>query len=729
MVRATSNTSRDISDADISAISEGVVDTPFDVFGPRHRGMAGVLVAFDSYAQSIEAVTPNGVITLTPKGNGVFCGDLGRRRKYHLRASDGRQVWDYEDPYRFGPVLGDLDLHLIGEGTHRRLWEALGAHPITHEGVEGVHFAVWAPAARGVSVVGAFNGWDGRRAPMRHRGNGIYEIFLPGLQPGEAYKYQIRPQDGVPFLKADPLARATECPPATASRIPSARTRDWGDESWMQTRAQANNREAPISIYEVNLASWRHRDGRALSYREAADELVDYAHDMGFTHLEFMPLAEYPFGGSWGYQPTGLYAATSRFGSADDFRAMIEAAHNKGLGVLMDWVPAHFPNDAHGLAYFDGSALYEHADPREGFHPDWNTHIYNYGRTEVRNFLSANAVYWLREFHLDGLRVDAVASMLYRDYSRAHDAWIPNKDGGRENYEAIDFLREMNTLAYGEGPAGAMTVAEESTAWPGVTVPVHHGGLGFGFKWNMGWMNDTLRYIEKDPIHRRHHHELMTFGLVYAFSENYVLPISHDEVVHGKGSMLQKMPGDHDTKLANLRAYYGFMWGHPGKKLLFMGCEFAQGHEWNHDHALDWGVLNVPGHAGLQTLVRDLNTLYRGTPALYQRDAEAEAFQWIDRDAAAESVFSWLRMGHEGTPPVVVVCNFTPVERNWSLGLPKAGPWREALNTDAARYGGGNHGNMGRVAADGPPRSGQPYSATLVLPPLSVLYLIPEENP
>ncbi|PWE30716.1 1,4-alpha-glucan branching enzyme [Pararhodobacter marinus] len=729
MARAKSNTSRDISDADISAISEGVVRDPFDVFGPRHRGRPGVLVAFDSYARSMEAVTPTGVITLQPKGNGVFCGDLGRRRTYRLRASDGERSWEYEDPFRFGPVLGDLDLHLIGEGTHRRLWEALGAHPITHEGVEGVHFAVWAPAARGVSVVGAFNGWDGRRAPMRHRGHGIYEIFLPGLQPGEAYKYQIRPQDGAPFLKADPLARATECPPATASRIPPARTRDWGDERWMQTRAQANSREAPISIYEVNLASWRHRDGRALSYREAAEELVDYAHDMGFTHIEFMPLAEYPFGGSWGYQPTGLYAATSRFGSADDFRALVEAAHDKGLGVLMDWVPAHFPNDAHGLAYFDGSALYEHADPREGFHPDWNTHIYNYGRTEVRNFLSANAVYWLREFHLDGLRVDAVASMLYRDYSRAHDAWIPNRDGGRENYEAIDFLREMNTLAYGEGPAGAMTVAEESTAWPGVTVPVHHGGLGFGFKWNMGWMNDTLRYIEKDPIHRRHHHELMTFGLVYAFSENYVLPISHDEVVHGKGSMLQKMPGDHAAKLANLRAYYGFMWGHPGKKLLFMGCEFAQGHEWNHDHALDWGVLDVPGHAGLQTLVRDLNTLYRGTPALYQRDADAEAFRWIDRDAAAESVFSWLRLGHEGTPPVVVVCNFTPVERNWTLGLPQAGAWREALNTDAARYGGGNHGNLGRVTADGPPRSGQPHSATLVLPPLSVLYLIPEENP
>jgi 1,4-alpha-glucan branching enzyme len=717
-----------ISDDDVAAIAEGRVDDPFAIFGPRHRGRAGVLVTFDAYAQTMTAVTSSDEIPLAPCGHGVFCGDIGQCEQYHLRAGDGTRSWDYDDPYRFAPVLGEMDLYLIGEGTHRRLWKALGAHAMTHEGVAGVHFAVWAPNAQGVSVVGGFNGWDGRRAPMRHRGHGIWEIFLPGLHAGEAYKYHIRPRDGAPFLKADPMARATECPPATASLVADTADGAWTDQGWMTHRAAANLHAEPISIYEVNLASWRHRDGRSLSYREAADELVEYAHDMGFTHLEFMPLAEYPFGGSWGYQPTGLYAPTARHGTAEDFRALVDAAHNKGLGVLMDWVPAHFPNDAHGLAHFDGTPLYEHADPREGFHPDWNTHIYNFGRTEVRNFLTANAIYWLREFHLDGLRVDAVASMLYRDYSREHDAWVPNRDGGRENYEAIDFLREMNTLAYGEGPDGLMTVAEESTAWPGVTTPVHAGGLGFGFKWNMGWMNDTLRYMEKDPVYRRHDHGLMTFGLAYAFSENFVLPISHDEVVHGKGSMLQKMPGDTAAKLANLRAYYGFMWGHPGKKLLFMGCEFAQGHEWNHDEALDWGVLAAPGHAGVQTLVRDLNTLYRATPALYQRESDSAAFTWIDRDAYAESVLSWIRWGHAGEKPVVVVCNFTPVERHWTLGLPLSGAWREALNTDADRYGGSNRGNMGSVRADGPPQSGQNHSARVTLPPLSTLFLISEDD-
>lgn len=728
MVSASSPLLRGISSDDVTAIAEGRVTDPFAVFGPRHRGRAGLLVAFDPHAVSMEAITPSGAVPLAPQGQGVFAGDLGRRRKYRLAASDGARRWEYDDAYRFGPVLGDLDLHLIAEGTHRRLWQALGAHPMTHDETSGVHFAVWAPNARRVSVVGGFNGWDGRRHPMRRRGAGVWEIFLPGLQPGEAYKYEIAPPEGAPFLKADPLARLTELPPATASRIPDPTTRAWGDDAWMQTRGARNNRDAPISIYEVHLGSWRHRDGRALTYQEAAVELVDYVHDMGFTHLELMPIAEYPFGGSWGYQPTGMYAPTSRYGSPDDFRALVEAAHAKGLGVLMDWVPAHFPNDAHGVAHFDGTALYEHADPREGFHPDWNTHIYNLGRNEVRNFLTANALYWLEDFHLDGLRVDAVASMLYRDYSRGPGAWIPNKDGGRENYESIAFLREMNTLAYGEAPAGLMTVAEESTAWPGVTQPAHLGGLGFGFKWNMGWMNDTLRFVEHDPIHRRHHHDLMTFGLVYGFSENYVLPISHDEVVHGKGSMLQKMPGDPAAKLANLRAYYGFMWGHPGKKLLFMGCEFGQGHEWNHDQALDWGVLGIEGHAGLQRLVRDLNTLYRAEPALHARDADPGGFAWIDREARAESLFSWLRLGHDGQPPVAVIANFTPVERRWQLGLPRPGRWREALNTDAGLYGGGNRGNLGAVLADGPATAGQPHSAEITLPPLSTLFLIPEES-
>ncbi|MFN4099771.1 MAG: 1,4-alpha-glucan branching protein GlgB [Pararhodobacter sp.] len=729
MVRAKSSGARGVSPDDVAAIAEGRVSDPFAVFGPRHRGQGGTLVAFDPHAASLEAVTPTGAIPLDPQGHGVFCGDLGRRRRYRLRGTDGMRNWEYEDPYRFGPVLGDMDLYLIGEGTHRRLWQVLGAHPMEHEGVAGVHFALWAPDARRVSVVGGFNGWDGRRAPMRQRGGGVWEIFLPGLQSGEAYKYEIQPRDGAPLLKADPLARYAELPPATASRIPDPTPYLWADAHWMGNRAGHQDRAAPISVYEAHLGSWRHRDGRALTYREAAEELVNYVADMGFTHLELMPLTEYPFGGSWGYQPTGMYAPTSRHGTPDDFRALIDAAHARGIGVLMDWVPAHFPNDAHGLAYFDGSALYEHADPREGFHPDWNTHIYNFGRNEVRNFLTANATYWLQEFHLDGLRVDAVASMLYRDYSRGPGAWIPNRDGGRENYEAIEFLRQTNTLAYGEGPAGLMTVAEESTAWPGVTQPVHHGGLGFGFKWNMGWMNDTLRYMEQDPIHRRHHHDLMTFGLVYGFSENFVLPISHDEVVHGKGSMLQKMPGDHAAKLANLRGYYGFMWGHPGKKLLFMGCEFAQGHEWNHDQALDWGVLAVPGHAGLQRLVRDLNTLYRAEPALHARDAEPGGFVWIDRESRAESVLSWLRLGHEGQRPVAVIANFTPVERRWKLGLPHAGRWREALNTDAGIYGGGNRGNLGSVLADGPALNGQPHSADVLVPPLSTLFLAPEEVP
>ncbi|MEZ5752439.1 MAG: 1,4-alpha-glucan branching protein GlgB [Paracoccaceae bacterium] len=711
----------------MAALVSGHIQDAFAILGPRHRGQSGHLVVFDPFATQMTARTAQRDIPLTPVGDGVFHGHIGRARKYRLVGADDTRNWEYDDPYRFAPVLGDLDLHLIGEGTHRRLWQALGAHLIRHQGVDGVHFAVWAPNARRVSVVGGFNAWDGRRAVMRRRGAGVWEIFLPGLTEGEAYQYEILPQDGPPLRKADPMAFGAELAPATASVIRRLGGHDWRDGDWMASRAGHNDRKAPISIYEAHLGSWRHRDGRPLTYREAAEELVDYAADMGFTHIELMPLAEYPFGGSWGYQPTGMYAPTCRYGSPDDFRTFIDAAHAKGLGVLMDWVPAHFPSDAHGLATFDGTHLYEHSDPREGFHPDWNTLIYNFGRTEVRNFLTANATYWLQEFHLDGLRVDAVASMLYRDYSRAEGQWIPNHHGGRENYEAIDFLKSMNTLAYGEGPDGLMTVAEESTAWPGVTTPVHAGGLGFGFKWNMGWMNDTLRYIEHDPIHRRHHHGLMTFGLVYGFSENYVLPISHDEVVHGKGSMLEKMPGDHVAKLANLRAYYGFMWGHPGKKLLFMGCEFGQGHEWNHDAQLDWDALNHPGHAGLQRLVRDLNTLYRAEPALHARDSDPGGFQWIDRDAADESVLSWVRHGHSGQRPVVVVCNFTPVERPWTLGLPHGGHWVEALNSDAALYGGGNRGNLGRVGASPAPASGQPCSALVTLPPLSTLYLIPED--
>lgn len=712
----------DIDPADLTAIRTGQLGDPFAVLGPRHRGRPGVLLAYDPHAVWMTARTRSKDIPLLALGEGVFCGDLGRRRHYRLQAGDRGRSWDWDDPFRFGPCLGDLDLHLIAEGKHRRLWEALGAHAVVHEGVEGLRFAVWAPNARRVSVVGDFNAWDGRRAPMRNRG-GVWEIFLPALPPGMAYKYEILPAHGGPLLKADPMARRTECPPATASVTPAPPAHVWADGGWMAARAARNAHDAPISIYEAHLGSWR----RGADSYGGARALVDHVRDLGFTHLELMPLAEYPFGGSWGYQPTGLYAPTARFGSPDDLRALVDYAHGQGVGVLMDWVPAHFPSDAHALAQFDGTHLYEHADPREGFHPDWNTLIYNWGRVEVRNFLTANALYWLEDFHLDGLRVDAVASMLYRDYSRKSGEWVPNADGGRENHEAIALLQEVNRLAYAEAPPGILTAAEESTAWPGVTAPVHQGGLGFGFKWNMGWMNDTLRYMGHDPVHRRHHHDLMTFGLVYAFTENFILPISHDEVVHGKGSMLARMPGDHAGKLANLRAFYGFMWGHPGKKLLFMGCEFGQAAEWSHDTELDWGALADPGHAGLMHLVGDLNALYRAQPALWRRDSDPGGFQWLEREARDLSVLAWARHGRPGDAPVVVVANLTPVARQWRCGLPRGGDWREALNTDAAPYGGGNGGNMGRVVAEAVPWHGQSHSARITLPPLATLFFTPTD--
>ncbi|MGZ3217882.1 1,4-alpha-glucan branching protein GlgB [Paracoccus sp. T5] len=637
---------------------------------------------------------------------------------------------DARDDHRFGPVLGEVDLHLLGEGTHRRLWQALGAHVMTHEGAAGVHFAVWAPNARQVSVVGDFNAWDGRRHPMRRvGGSGLWEIFLPGLGEGCLYKYEILDAQGGVLQKADPVGFGSQHPPEKASVVRDIAGYGWKDADWMASRAAVQDRRAPISIYEVHLGSWRRKwteAGRPLSYREMAEELVGYASDMGFTHLELLPVSEFPFDGSWGYQPVGLFAPTIRFGPPHEFRDLVEAAHQAGLGVLLDWVPGHFPSDAHGLARFDGTALYEHEDPREGFHQDWNTLIYNYGRTEVQNFLISNALYWLEEYHVDGMRVDAVASMLYRDYSRRDGEWVPNRDGGRENYEAIDFLRNMNIATHGEQP-GIMTVAEESTSFPKVSAPVDAGGLGFGFKWNMGWMNDTLRYMAHDPVHRRHHHDLMTFGLMYAFSENFILPISHDEVVHGKGSMLRKMPGDEWQQFANLRAFYGFMWGHPGKKLLFMGCEFAQPEEWNHNGDLNWQAAELPMHKGVQALVRDLNRLYRRTPALHVKDAEADGFQWIATDPA-QSTYAWIRRGEAGDPPVVVLCNFTPVPRpEFRVGVPQPGPWREALNTDATIYGGSGMGNLGGVHADGAGQDGQPASITVTLPPLSVVILVAGE--
>ena len=582
-------------------------------------------------------------------------------------------------------------------------------------------------------MVGDFNAWEAHAAPMTPAGaTGIWECYVPGIGEGALYKYRIETRDGTVLpLKADPVGFGSQHPPENASVVRDIRGYGWHDDGWMKERVHRNRREAPISIYEVHLGSWRRRldeDGRMLSYKEAAGELVDYVADLGFTHLEFLPLSEHPFDGSWGYQPVGLFAPTIRHGPPHEFRDLIEAAHERGLGVILDWVPAHFPSDPHGLARFDGTALYEHEDPRQGFHRDWNTLIYNYGRREVANYLLSNALYWLEEYHLDGLRVDAVASMLYLDYSREEGEWIPNRYGGRENLEAIELLQRVNSLVYGE-QSGCMTIAEESTAFPGVSRPVHDGGLGFGFKWNMGWMNDTLSYIGEDPLHRKHHHDKLTFGLHYAFSENFILPISHDEVVHGKGSMYQRMPGAHRSeRLANLRAYYGFMWGHPGKKLLFMGCEFAQPAEWSQAGELDWAAAGQPAHAGVARLVRDLNTLYRAEPALHCRDCEASGFRWLRVNDAEHSVLAWLRLGGDADPPVAVLCNFTPVERrDWRIGLPRAGRWREALNTDASIYGGSDRGNMGAVTAEPVAADDQPCSAVLSLPPLATIFLVFED--
>jgi len=715
--------------AGLAAIAAGRHGDPFAILGPHERGGVRTVTAFVPGAVAVTATCNGAQHALSETGVvGCFAGPVPGNAAYSLGAvaADGT-AWQFEDPYRFGPVLGDIDEYLLGEGTHRRLWQALGAHVMTHQGVAGTHFAVWAPNAARVSVVGDFNQWDGRRHPMRLRGaTGVWEIFLPDLGEGTVYKFDLLSADGTPLpLKADPVGFGSQHPPDTASVVRDITGYGWSDDGWMGRRASAQDVRAPISIYEVHLGSWTRKEGgRPISYKEAAEELIAYVSEMGFTHIELLPISEYPFDGSWGYQPVGLYAPTVRHGPPHEFRDLVKAAHEAGIGVILDWVPGHFPTDAHGLGRFDGTALYEHADPKEGFHQDWNTLIYNYGRAEVANYLVSNALYWLEEYHVDGLRVDAVASMLYRDYSREQGQWIPNKDGGRENYEAIALLQEMNRQTYGACP-GILTAAEESTSFPKVSGPVHEGGLGFGFKWNMGWMNDTLSYMARDPIHRKHHHTQMTFGMAYAYSENFILPISHDEVVHGKGSMLGKMPGLEGEKFANLRAYYGYMWGHPGKKLLFMGQEFGQRAEWNHDASLDWAALDDPRHKGLQRWVRDLNTLYRGAPALHRRDSDPEGFRWIVVDEAETSVFAWLRRGDAGDSDVVVICNMTPVAREaYQIGLPEAGAWREVLNSDAAIYGGENRGNMGTITAEPGDSHGQPSRATLYLPPLSTVFLM-----
>ncbi|SFJ07403.1 1,4-alpha-glucan branching protein GlgB [Celeribacter neptunius] len=719
----------------LTQICEGRYDDPFAILGPHKLGRSRYVTAYDPGAEAMSALSGGKRYPLVPVegAEGLFHGKVTGAKPYLLEGQRGEETWQVEDPYRFGPVLGEIDEYLLGEGTHHHLWKALGAHVMTHEGTAGTHFAVWAPNARRVSLVGGFNAWDGRRHVMRRRGaTGVWEIFMPGFGEGTVYKYEVMGAYGDVRLKADPVGFGAEHPPETASVVRDISGYGWSDKAWIDTREKLQGRDQPISIYEVQLGSWRRKEGangekRPISYKEAAVELVDYAKGMGFTHIELMPISEYPFDGSWGYQPIGLFAPTIRFGPPHEFRDLVNAAHAAGLGILVDWVPGHFPTDIHGLAHFDGTALYEHADPREGFHQDWNTLIYNYGRHEVANYLVSNALYWLEEYHVDGLRVDAVASMIYRDYSREEGQWIPNAMGGRENLEAIAMLQNMNTLAYGEMP-GVMTVAEESTAYAGVSAPVETGGLGFGFKWNMGWMNDTLDYMSREPVHRKYHHHQMTFGIHYAFSENFILPISHDEVVHGKGSMLTKMPGSDWEKFANLRAYYGFMWGHPGKKLLFMGQEFAQWQEWNHETEIDWSCLSYHMHEGVQSAVRDLNTLYRETPALYVKDCEEGGFQWIEANDAESSIYAWVRRGAEGDPEVVVVCNFTPVERlDYKLGLPSAGTWLEAFNSDSEAYGGGGRGNMGQAEALAGEWQGQPAAAQITLPPLSTLIFIKED--
>ena len=715
------------------ALAEGRHGNPFGILGYHETAEGGQIVALVPDADKLWAVAESSgkkaakEVELQPVTHGVFCGKWPGG-KYRLRAKNAQVTWDFEDPYRFGPVLGEIDEYLIGEGTHRELWKVLGAHLITHEGLRGVHFAVWAPSAKRVSVVGNFNNWDGRRHQMRARGTtGVWEIFVPGLQAGEVYKYEILGAEGrLEPLKADPVGFGAEHPPQTASVVRELGLHPWGDSAWMKEREKLQDVHGPVSIYEVHLGSWQRvweEGGRPLSYHELSTQLLDYVVDMGFTHIELMPISEFPFDGSWGYQPVGLYAPTIRHGRPEEFAAFIDAAHRRGLSVILDWVPGHFPTDEHGLRRFDGTALYEHQDPKEGFHHDWNTLIYNYGRKEVSNYLLANALYWLQEYHIDGLRVDAVASMLYRDYSRKEGEWVPNQYGGRENLEAIAFLQAMNTQAYGGAP-GIMTVAEESTAFPGVTTPVHRGGLGFGYKWNMGWMNDTLRYFSRDPIHRRWHHNELTFASMYSFSENFVLPISHDEVVHGKGAMLSKMPGNDSEKFANLRSFYAFQWTHPGKKLLFMGQEFGQWREWSAEGALDWNLLDYPRHRGLRNLVRDLNKLYREMPALHWSDCEPSGFGWIEADDSERSVYVYERSAPKAAP-IVVAANLTPIERTVRIGLPQGGQWREIFNTDSAHYGGANWGNLGAIDAEDIGWMRRAQSAEVYLPPLSVVMFTP----
>jgi 1,4-alpha-glucan branching enzyme len=728
-----------IAKNDLDALVRREHPEPHAILG-AHPSEGGVVVrALRPSAESV-AVKPirgKSVPMTEIHPGGIFEAEIEDAElplKYKLKVDYGSAgKFTIQDPYAFVPTIGELDLHLMGEGRHEELYERLGAHVIEHDGAQGTAFAVWAPAARAVSVVGDFNSWDGRLHAMRSMGtSGIWELFLPDVGAGQRYKYEILTQDGEILLKADPYAQETEVPPKTASVIHTP-GHAWSkkDAKFLKDRAKDQPLAEPVSIYEVHLGSWRLNsleDNRPLTYAELADELSAYCADMGFTHVELLPVMAHPFTGSWGYQVTGYYAPTPRYGSPDDLRAFIDKMHAKGIGVLLDWVPAHFPRDEFALARFDGTALYEHADPRRGSHPDWGTLVFNFGRYEVRNFLISNALFWLREYHVDGIRVDAVASMLYLDYSRREGEWVPNQFGGREDLDAVAFLKELNEVMYGREP-GIISAAEESTAWPGVSRPTYLGGLGFGFKWNMGWMHDTLGYFQQDPIYRRYHHHELTFSLMYAFSENFVLPLSHDEVVHGKGSLYSKMGGgDHWQKLANLRALYAYMWAHPGKKLLFMGGELAQHAEWSHERSLDWHLLEQPEHAGMQSLVRDLNRLYRSEPALYELDADPAGFWWLEPNDADNNVLAFARQSREGERVVVFIANLSPIPReNYRLGLPRSGRWREALNTDSSFYGGSDVGNLGGVQPEPIPWHNQPFSAEVTLPPLAALWLVPEE--
>jgi 1,4-alpha-glucan branching enzyme len=718
-----------ISKAALQALALGMHANPFGVLGVHRENGTRKVRTFQPGSSSVDllAIAKDDCWPMERvHPDGIFEREMPaglRAYQFRIHREDGGSEL-LQDAYRFPSTLGDLDLHLLGEGAHEHMFTKLGAHCMRHRGVAGTCFSVWAPNATRVSVIGDFNDWDGRRHVMRlHPGNGIWEIFIPGVEPGAHYKFEMldREKKLLPF-KSDPVGQFHEAPPGNASIVFNSRYR-WRDTEWMQARSMTPRLDQAVSIYELHLGSWRRgADNSLLGYRELASQLIPYVLDMGFTHVEFMPVTEHPFDGSWGYQPIGLFAPTQRFGSPDDFRYLVDRLHQAGIAVIVDWVPAHFPRDEHGLQNFDGTALYEHSDPRKGEHADWGTLIFNYGRREVINYLIGSALYWIREFHIDALRVDAVASMLYLDYSRKEGEWLPNELGGNENLEAVAFLKKLNTVVHREG---ATCYAEESTAWPGVSHPLEAGGLGFTYKWNMGWMNDTLAYMKEDAVHRKFHHDKMTFGPVYAFTENFVLPLSHDEVVHGKGSLLGRMPGDEWQRFANLRAYFGFMFGHPGKKLLFMGGEFAQSSEWNHDLSLDWHLLEHAPHKGVQSLMRDLNRVYRTTAALHELDFSDQGFEWVDWNDRDNSIFIWLRFSASGEF-VLCVSNFTPVEReNFRVGVPWAGEYTVLFNSDQGEYGGGGTENARHLKSQQLPCHGRSDSLEFKLPALCTLYFQP----